>query len=97
MRSALQPLAIKLALLRERLVLLRLSLLRLSLQYHALTHFLSDLMILLWIPRRLRMLLLTSSMRFIRTIAPGMSDLSPAVELALEIIDLRLQLGDFDD
>jgi hypothetical protein len=97
-----QLLAIKLVLqglLPERLILLRELLLRLALQHHALAHFLGDLMIP---QRRLRMLLLTHAMRCIRAIAPGMSDLSPAVdipsdvlEFALEIIDARLEASEF--
>lgn len=89
--------------LRKRPILLHLSLLRVSLtlQHHALAHLLSDLMIRQWIHRRLRMVLLTQAMRCIRAIAPGVSDLSPTVDipsdvlkLALEVIDARLELSD---
>jgi hypothetical protein len=66
-----QPLAIEL-LRRERLALLReLLLLRLTLQHHALTHVLGDLMIWQWPKRR-----------------------SSDLELALEVIDARLELSD---
>jgi hypothetical protein len=85
-----QPLAIEL-LRREPVVLLhlsllRLSLLRLSLQHHALAHFLGDLMNL----QRLlpdRLLLCAPCLGF----SPSAPD---RVELALELIDARLELSD---
>jgi hypothetical protein len=83
-----KPLAIK-VLLREPLVLLRDLLLSLSLQHHALAHVLGDLMNL----QRLlhdRLLLSAPCLGF----SPSAPD---SVELALEIIDLPFELGDFGD